>query len=106
MTSQPDPRRFATQRAFEIWLRKNHASSDGAWLLLAKPGADKPTRRFAQEWTSLPQMLVPDYEVIPVTFLPGRARLFASPHDPSWGRAQHRAMSTLASCAWGEPPAP
>ena len=42
-TSQPDPRRFATQRAFEIWLRKNHASSDGAWLLIAKVGADKPT---------------------------------------------------------------
>jgi uncharacterized protein YdeI (YjbR/CyaY-like superfamily) len=43
MPSQPDPRRFATQRAFETWLRKNHASSDGVWLLIAKPGADKPT---------------------------------------------------------------
>lgn len=43
MTSQPDPRRFATQRAFETWLRKNHASSDGAWLLIAKTGADEPT---------------------------------------------------------------
>jgi uncharacterized protein YdeI (YjbR/CyaY-like superfamily) len=43
MTPQPDPRRFATQRAFETWLRKNHASSDGVWLLIAKPGADKPT---------------------------------------------------------------
>jgi len=43
MTSQPDPLRFATQRAFETWLRKNHASSDGVWLLIAKPGADKPT---------------------------------------------------------------
>jgi len=43
MTSQPDPRRFATQRAFETWLRKNHTSSDGVWLLIAKPGADKPT---------------------------------------------------------------
>jgi uncharacterized protein YdeI (YjbR/CyaY-like superfamily) len=43
MTSQPDPRRFATQRAFETWLRKNHASSDGVWLVIAKSGADKPT---------------------------------------------------------------
>jgi uncharacterized protein YdeI (YjbR/CyaY-like superfamily) len=43
MTSQPDPRRFATQRAFETWLRKNHASSDGVWLLIAKAGADRPT---------------------------------------------------------------
>lgn len=43
MTPPPDPRRFATQRAFETWLRKHHASSDGVWLLIAKPGADKPT---------------------------------------------------------------
>ena len=39
IASQPDPYRFATQRAFETWLRKNHASSDGVWLLIAKPGA-------------------------------------------------------------------
>ena len=38
-----DPLRFPTQRAFEIWLRRHHASSDGVWLLIAKPGADKPT---------------------------------------------------------------
>jgi uncharacterized protein YdeI (YjbR/CyaY-like superfamily) len=43
MTSQPDSRRFATQRAFVGWLRRNHASSDGVWLLIAKPGADRPT---------------------------------------------------------------
>src|SRR4029078_2071684 len=43
LTSALDPLRFATQRAFETWLRKNHASSDGVWLLIAKPGADKPT---------------------------------------------------------------
>jgi uncharacterized protein YdeI (YjbR/CyaY-like superfamily) len=40
---QPDPRRFATQRAFEAWLRKNCATSEGVWLLIAKPGADKAT---------------------------------------------------------------
>ncbi len=43
-----EPRRFATQRAFETWLRKHHASSDGAWLLLAKVGADHPTVTYAQ----------------------------------------------------------
>ena len=48
MTAQPDPRRFATQRAFETWLRRNHASSDGVWLLIAKPGADKPTVTYPQ----------------------------------------------------------
>jgi uncharacterized protein YdeI (YjbR/CyaY-like superfamily) len=40
---QSDPRRFATQRAFEAWLRNNCATSDGVWLLIAKPGADKVT---------------------------------------------------------------
>jgi uncharacterized protein YdeI (YjbR/CyaY-like superfamily) len=42
-TPQPEPLRFGTQRAFEAWLRKNHGSSDGIWLLMAKPGADEPT---------------------------------------------------------------
>lgn len=40
---QPDPHRFATQRGFEAWLRKNGASADGIWLIIAKPGADKAT---------------------------------------------------------------
>lgn len=40
---QPAPRRFATQRAFETWLAKNHGVSDGIWLLIAKAGADRPT---------------------------------------------------------------
>ena len=43
MTPPPDRRRFATQRAFETWLRGNHSSSAGVWLLIAKRGADKPT---------------------------------------------------------------
>lgn len=45
---QPEPRRFATQRAFEAWLAKNHASSDGVWLLIAKAGADRPTVSYQQ----------------------------------------------------------
>src|SRR6185437_6851824 len=48
MTSQPDTHRFATQRAFEAWLRRNHASSDGVWLLLAKAGADNATVTYPQ----------------------------------------------------------
>jgi len=48
MALQPDPRRFATQRAFETWLQRNHASSDGVWLLMAKAGADKPTVTYAE----------------------------------------------------------
>lgn len=46
--SQPAPRRFSTQRAFEAWLRRNHASSDGVWLLIAKPGAEEPTVTYQQ----------------------------------------------------------
>lgn len=40
---KPEPLRFATPRAFEAWLRMNHASSDGVWLLIAKAGAEEPT---------------------------------------------------------------
>ena len=40
---KPEPLRFATPRAFEAWLRKNDASSDGVWLLIAKAGAEEPT---------------------------------------------------------------
>jgi uncharacterized protein YdeI (YjbR/CyaY-like superfamily) len=43
-----EPLRFATPRAFEAWLRKNHASSDGAWLLIAKAGAEEATVTYAQ----------------------------------------------------------
>lgn len=39
--------RFAAARAFEAWLRKNHASCDGVWLLIAKAGADEPTVTYA-----------------------------------------------------------
>ena len=35
-------------RAFEAWLRKNHASSDGIWLLISKAGADKPSVTYAE----------------------------------------------------------
>jgi uncharacterized protein YdeI (YjbR/CyaY-like superfamily) len=46
--SKPEPLRFATPRAFEAWLRKNHASSDGAWLVIAKAGAEDPTVTYPQ----------------------------------------------------------
>ena len=44
----PEALRFATQRAFETWMRRNHASSDGAWLLISKAGAEKPTITYPQ----------------------------------------------------------
>lgn len=48
MAPKPEPLRFATARAFEAWLRKNHASSDGVWLLIAKAGAGEPTVTYPQ----------------------------------------------------------
>ena len=42
---QPDasPILFRSARAFESWLKKNHATSDGLWLKIAKRGADEPS---------------------------------------------------------------
>jgi uncharacterized protein YdeI (YjbR/CyaY-like superfamily) len=48
MASKAEPLRFATPRGFEAWLRKNHASSDGIWLLVAKADADEPTVTYPQ----------------------------------------------------------
>jgi uncharacterized protein YdeI (YjbR/CyaY-like superfamily) len=42
------PRRFATAKAWEAWLRRNGATSDGVWLLIAKAGAGEPTVSYAQ----------------------------------------------------------
>jgi uncharacterized protein YdeI (YjbR/CyaY-like superfamily) len=48
IASNPEPLRFATQRAFDAWLRKNQASSDGVWLLIAKAGAEERTLTYTQ----------------------------------------------------------
>src|ERR1700733_13682030 len=37
------PTLFKDARAFEAWLKKNHARSDGLWLQIAKKGADAPS---------------------------------------------------------------
>lgn len=36
----PAPILFKSAKAFETWLKKNHATSDGLWLQIAKRGAD------------------------------------------------------------------
>ena len=43
--TQPDssPTLFKSAKAFETWLRKNHATSDGLWLKIAKRGANEPS---------------------------------------------------------------
>ncbi|WP_457391117.1 YdeI/OmpD-associated family protein [Roseateles sp. P5_E1] len=37
------PTLFKNARAFEAWLKKNHAKSDGLWLMIAKRGAAEPS---------------------------------------------------------------
>ncbi len=37
------PMLFKNARAFEAWLKKHHATSDGLWLQIAKRGADAPS---------------------------------------------------------------
>ena len=34
---------FKTAKAFEAWLKKHHATSDGLWLQIAKKGAEQPS---------------------------------------------------------------
>ena len=48
MTQRDACQVFSTPRAFEAWLRKNHASSDGIWLLIAKAGAEQSTVTYPQ----------------------------------------------------------
>ena len=37
------PTLFKSAKAFETWLKKHHATSDGLWLQIAKKGADEPS---------------------------------------------------------------
>jgi uncharacterized protein YdeI (YjbR/CyaY-like superfamily) len=46
--AQPDPALFKNAKAFEIWLKKHHARSDGLWLKIAKRGADQPSVSYAE----------------------------------------------------------
>lgn len=39
---------FKNAKAFETWLKKNHAASDGLWLKIAKRGADEPSVTYAE----------------------------------------------------------
>ena len=43
-----EPRLFRNAKAFEAWLKKHHASSDGLWLQIAKKGADQPSVTYAE----------------------------------------------------------
>src|SRR5690242_16960337 len=42
------PTLFKNAKAFETWLKKNHASSDGLWLQIAKRGAIETSVSYAE----------------------------------------------------------
>ena len=39
---------FKSAKAFESWLKKHHATSDGLWLKIAKRGAREPSVTYAE----------------------------------------------------------
>ena len=45
---QPAPSLFRNAKAFEAWLKKHHARSDGLWLQIAKRGAAEPSVTYAE----------------------------------------------------------
>ena len=42
------PTLFKSAKAFEYWMKRNHAKSDGLWLQIAKKGADEPSVTYAE----------------------------------------------------------
>lgn len=49
-TTPPDPAPtlFKSATAFETWLKKNHAASEGVWLKIAKRGANEPSVTYSE----------------------------------------------------------
>jgi len=43
-----EARRFATARAWETWLKKQHATSDGLWLCIARAGVKPGSVSYAE----------------------------------------------------------
>lgn len=48
MTDDIESTLFKNARAFETWLKKHHATSDGLWLKIAKRGAQEPSVTYAE----------------------------------------------------------
>jgi len=44
----PVTKTFASAKAWQTWLAKNHDTSTGVWLMLAKKNADKPTVTYGE----------------------------------------------------------
>jgi uncharacterized protein YdeI (YjbR/CyaY-like superfamily) len=48
VTADTAPTLLKSARAFETWLKKHHATSDGLWLQIAKKGAAEPSVTYAE----------------------------------------------------------
>ena len=48
ITTELPTLRFATPRALETWLAKNHGKSAGLWLRIAKKGASETSVTYAE----------------------------------------------------------
>lgn len=46
--ARADASLFKSAKAFETWLKRNHAHSDGLWLQIAKQGANEPSVTYAE----------------------------------------------------------
>lgn len=46
--AEPSATLFKSAKAFETWLKKHHATSDGLWLKIAKRGANEPSVTYAE----------------------------------------------------------
>jgi uncharacterized protein YdeI (YjbR/CyaY-like superfamily) len=46
--AEPSATLFKSARAFETWLKKHHATSDGLWIKIAKRGANEPGVTYAE----------------------------------------------------------
>jgi uncharacterized protein YdeI (YjbR/CyaY-like superfamily) len=99
-----EPIRFATPRTFEAWLRKHHATSDGAWLLIAKPGAPEPTLSYAQAlecalcwgWIDGQKRGVDEHHWLQ-RFTPRRARSL-------WSKVNREKVAALVAAGRMQPP--
>jgi uncharacterized protein YdeI (YjbR/CyaY-like superfamily) len=81
MPAEATPVLFKSAKAFETWLKKNHATSDGLWLKIAKRGASEPSVTYPEAveialcwgWIDGPKKGLDDQHFLQ-RFTPRRAR--------------------------------
>jgi hypothetical protein len=95
---------FRTAKAFEAWLKKHHAGSDGLWLQIAKKGADEPSVSYPEAveialcWGWIDgQKRSLDAQHFLQRFTPRRARSL-------WSKINVEKASALIACGRMQPP--